>query len=328
MWREWGSGAGKSAGSVNGTQRPGIPVVGSSPLSRGGEKLDHRVLALTAAAALAWTTNGSAASAVYWNVFNVEGESALSADIVTYGALGDMLADQNRTGVSTRTRSGSGPTSWGPGRTGRRTGTCSTSRLSSDLSADIVTYGALGDMLADQNRTGVFTPNAARVRDQHRGVRVGRDDILERVQRRGRVRPCRPTSSPTARWATCWRTRTGPASSRRTRSGSGPDIVGSGADGTTYWNVFNVEGECHPVGGHRHLWRAGRHAGGPEPDRRLHAEPARVRDQHRGLGRVLHRRRRERLARRRDGADPGAASAADRSAAALTLLGWRARARS
>ncbi|MEY8201171.1 MAG: hypothetical protein RPS47_18180, partial [Colwellia sp.] len=25
--------------------------------------------------------------------------------------------------------------------------------------------------------------------------------------------------------------------------GNGPDIVGSGSDGTTYWNIFNEEGE-------------------------------------------------------------------------------------
>jgi hypothetical protein len=41
------------------------------------------------------------AAPTYWNVFNIEGESSISAQIVTYAALGDMLVDTNRTGVYT-----------------------------------------------------------------------------------------------------------------------------------------------------------------------------------------------------------------------------------
>jgi hypothetical protein len=41
------------------------------------------------------------ADPTYWNVFNIEGESAISADIVTYGSLTDMLNDTNRLGVFT-----------------------------------------------------------------------------------------------------------------------------------------------------------------------------------------------------------------------------------
>ncbi len=32
----------------------------------------------------------------YWNVFNIEGESSVTAGIVTYGSLSDMLHDTNR----------------------------------------------------------------------------------------------------------------------------------------------------------------------------------------------------------------------------------------
>lgn len=38
------------------------------------------------------------AAAVYWNLFNAEGESAADAVYVTYATLNDMLNDTNRTG--------------------------------------------------------------------------------------------------------------------------------------------------------------------------------------------------------------------------------------
>jgi hypothetical protein len=38
---------------------------------------------------------------VYWSLFNIEGESTLSAQYVTYTTLTDMLADTNRLGVFT-----------------------------------------------------------------------------------------------------------------------------------------------------------------------------------------------------------------------------------
>ena len=36
------------------------------------------------------------ASSVYWSLFNIEGESAVSAQYVTYNTLMDMLLDTNR----------------------------------------------------------------------------------------------------------------------------------------------------------------------------------------------------------------------------------------
>ena len=48
------------------------------------------------------------AAPTYWNVFNIEGESAASAAIVTYGALGDMLSDTNRLGIFDPNPSGFG----------------------------------------------------------------------------------------------------------------------------------------------------------------------------------------------------------------------------
>ena len=48
-----------------------------------------------ATALLTWPGSGYAA---YWNVFNFEGESEVSAEFVTYATLSDMLNYTNRTG--------------------------------------------------------------------------------------------------------------------------------------------------------------------------------------------------------------------------------------
>ena len=49
--------------------------------------------------ALALSLSALSSQAAYWSVFNIEEESVLSANIVTYTSLGDMLGDTNRTGV-------------------------------------------------------------------------------------------------------------------------------------------------------------------------------------------------------------------------------------
>jgi hypothetical protein len=44
----------------------------------------------------------------YWNLFNIEGESDLSSQYVTYNSLSDMLLDANRLDVFTPNTSGVG----------------------------------------------------------------------------------------------------------------------------------------------------------------------------------------------------------------------------
>ena len=56
----------------------------------------------------------STAEADYINVFNIEGESSVSAQFVTYSSLGDMLLDTNRLSVFTPT-SGAGENIVGSG---------------------------------------------------------------------------------------------------------------------------------------------------------------------------------------------------------------------
>ncbi len=60
----------------------------------------------------------SHASAVYWSLFNVEGERALDAVYVTYATLPDMLNDINRTGVFTPSGFGAGRNVVGSGSDG------------------------------------------------------------------------------------------------------------------------------------------------------------------------------------------------------------------
>jgi len=124
----------------------------------------------------------SLAIPVYWNVFNIEGESSVGADIVTYSSVSDMLSDTNRTSVNTL--SGFGANVVGSGSDGDAYWNVFNIEGESSVGADIVTYDSLTDMLSDSNRTSV-----------------------------------------------------------NTLGGFGANIVGSGSDGDTYWNVFNIEGE-------------------------------------------------------------------------------------
>ena len=128
----------------------------------------------------------TAAQATYWNLFNQEGESDLSAQYVTYNSLDDMLADTNRLGIFTPDHFGAGSNIIGSGSNGKTYWSLFNQEGESDLSAQYVTYNSLDDMLADTNRLGIFTPD---------------------------------------------------------HFGAGSNIVGTGTDGKTYWNLFNQEGE-------------------------------------------------------------------------------------
>ena len=144
---------------------------------------DAYVLVAIATAAM---LSASAAKAAYWNVFNIEGESSLTAQIVTYASLGDMLIDTNRLGVFDPNTPGFGRNVVDSGSDGSTYWNVFNVEGESSLTAQIVTYASLGDMLMDTNRLGVFDPNTP---------------------------------------------------------GFGRNVVDSGSDGNTYWNVFNIEGE-------------------------------------------------------------------------------------
>ncbi|WP_270938785.1 PEP-CTERM sorting domain-containing protein [Falsiroseomonas oryzae] len=94
-------------------------------------------------------------------VLNIEGESSISAAIVTYNTRADMLADTNRTGVFEPNTAGFGRNIVGSGSDGSTYWNVFNIEGESSISAAIVTYGTLADMLADTNRIGVFEPNTA-----------------------------------------------------------------------------------------------------------------------------------------------------------------------
>ena len=97
----------------------------------------------------------TSAHATFWNVFNIEGESSVSADIVTYISLSDMLTNANRTG--TYTVGGFGRNIVGSGSDGTTYWNVFNIEGESSVSADIVTYISLSDMLTNANRTGTYT---------------------------------------------------------------------------------------------------------------------------------------------------------------------------
>ncbi|PTN09419.1 PEP-CTERM sorting domain-containing protein [Nitrosomonas aestuarii] len=128
----------------------------------------------------------STVHATYWNLFNIEGESSISASYVTYGSLNDMLTDTNRLSNSQPNSFGFGSNIVGSGSDGTTYWNLFNIEGESSISASYVTYGSLNDMLTDTNRLSNSQPNSF---------------------------------------------------------GFGSNIVGSGSDGTTYWNLFNIEGE-------------------------------------------------------------------------------------
>jgi hypothetical protein len=142
-------------------------------------------------AALVVAVAGSAASAAtvtYYNLFNIEGESTASAAYVTYASFEDMLNDENRTGIFFPDGSIlASPNLVGSGADGTAFWNLFNIEGESSASAGFVTYASFEDMLNDENRTGVFFPDGS---------------VL-----------------------------------------AAPNVVGTGSDGTTYWNLFNIEGE-------------------------------------------------------------------------------------
>lgn len=97
----------------------------------------------------------------YWSLFNIEEESSISANYVTYATLEDMLEDTNRTGVFSPNGFGSGfgQNIVGSGSDGLTYWSLFNIEGENDISSNYVTYATLSDMLNDTNRLGVFSPN-------------------------------------------------------------------------------------------------------------------------------------------------------------------------
>ena len=100
------------------------------------------------------------AAAVYWNLFNREGESALDSIYITYASLADMLTDSNRTGSFVPNNTGfAAENVVGSGSDGVTYWNLFNREGESALDSIYITYASLADMLTDSNRTGSFVPN-------------------------------------------------------------------------------------------------------------------------------------------------------------------------
>lgn len=100
------------------------------------------------------------AAPIYWNVFNIEGESTASARLVVYATLDDMLYDRNR--VSTVTPGSAAPQNVvGGDSDGNVFWNVFNIEGESTESARIVVYGTLEDMLYDRNRLRNVAPGTA-----------------------------------------------------------------------------------------------------------------------------------------------------------------------
>lgn len=173
---------------------------------------------------------------LYWNVFNIEGESSVGADLVTYGSLSDMLTDSNRTSVNTL--SGFGTNIVGGGSDGSTLWNVFNIEGESSIGADIVTYASVSDLLADTNRTSVNTLSGFGANVVGSGSDGSTYWNVFNIEGESSVGADIVTYGSLADMLADTN-----RSSVNTLSGFGANIVGSGSDGDTYWNVFNIEGE-------------------------------------------------------------------------------------
>ena len=185
---------------------------------------------------------GQAAVASYMSLFNIEGESNISAQYVTYDSLTDMLLDTNRTGVHTPESFGFGHNIIGSGSDGDDFWSLFNIEGESSVSAQYVTYDSLNDMLLDTNRTGVFTPDSFGFGHNIIGSGSDGDDFWSLFNIEGE-------SSVSAQYVTYDSLNDMLLDTNRTgvftpdSFGFGHNIVGSGSDGDNFWSLFNIEGE-------------------------------------------------------------------------------------
>jgi hypothetical protein len=187
----------------------------------------------------------SAATLNYYNLFNLEGENATGAVFVTYDTLGDMLNDENRTGSFAADGAGSfGANIVGSGADSTTFWNLFNLEGESAAGAVFVTYASLFDMLNDENRTGSFAADGAGPFGANI-VGTGSDGTaywnlfnLEGESAAGAVFVTYDSLFDMLNDEN----RTG--SFAADGAGSfGANIVGSGSDGMSYWNLFNLEGE-------------------------------------------------------------------------------------
>ncbi len=177
--------------------------------------------------------------AIYWNVFNIEGESQIPAAFVTYATLSDMLTDANRLEVYSQV-GGSFQNIVGSGSDGATYWNVFNIEGESEIPAAFVTYASLMDMLTDTNRLEVYSQAGGSFQNI---VGSGSDGTtywnVFNIEGESEI----PAAFVTYASLMDMLTDTNRLEVYSQAGGSFQNIVGSGSDGTTYWNVFNIEGE-------------------------------------------------------------------------------------
>ena len=187
----------------------------------------------------------ASAAAVYWNLFNFEEEDQLDAIYATYGSLLDMLTDSNRTGTFVPDVTGlSAPNVVGSGSDGSSFWNIFNFEEEDELDGLYVTYDSALDMLTDSSRTGTFVPDTTGLSAPN-VVGSGSDGstywTLFNFEEEDELDAIYATYDSLSDMVT---------DSNRTGTFvpdvvglSARNVVGSGSDGSTYWNLFNFEEE-------------------------------------------------------------------------------------
>ena len=185
------------------------------------------------------------AALMYWNLFNIEGENTQNSVYVTYTSLADMLTDSNRTGSFVpNTTGGSARNVVGTGSDGSTYWSLFNIEGENTQNSVYITYTSLADMLTDSNRTGSFVPNTTGGSARN-VVGTGSDGStywsLFNIEGENTQNSVYITYTSLADMLTD-SNRTG-SFVPNTTGGSARNVVGGDSDGSTYWNLFNIEGE-------------------------------------------------------------------------------------
>jgi len=199
-------------------------------------------LGILAAAITIGAASEARATPTYWNLFNIEGENSLSAGFITYASQIDMLFDINRTGFYQPNGYGAGQNVVGTGSDGTTYWNLFNIEGENSALAGFITYDSQFDMLFDINRTGFYQPNFHGAAQNVVGSGSDGTTYWNLFNFEGE-------STSNAVYVTYDSLIDMLFDNNRTGSfipdgyGAAQNVVGSGSDGTTYWNLFNIEGE-------------------------------------------------------------------------------------
>ncbi|MEX0759484.1 MAG: PEP-CTERM sorting domain-containing protein [Tistlia sp.] len=200
-----------------------------------------RVIRLTAALAVLLPFGGEA-EAAYWNLFNFEEETAQPAVYATYATLPDMLTDSNRTGTFVPAGGAAAENLVGSGSDGTSYWSLFNFEGEAAQPAVYVTYTALTDMLGDSNRAGAFAPAGGAAAENLVGS--GSDGTTYWSLFNFEEEAAQPAVYVTYATLLDMLTDDNRTGTFAPAGGAAAEnLVGSGSDGTSYWSLFNFEGE-------------------------------------------------------------------------------------